>query len=103
MSRNAVFQGRRSRRGQMVALLLSVAVLPQLVQPALADPGELRILTLNTWGDKFRTWANPTDAFGDFFVAGDYDILTFQELRGNSVYPTSIAAQLEAAGKGSYS
>jgi subtilase-type serine protease len=96
---------RRPARRWRNLLLASVSLLG-LSGPAAAqalNEGELRILTLNTWGDRFRTASGgPAAAMSDFLINGNYDILTFQELRTGSNYLTTIRALLQGEGLGTF-
>ncbi|WP_188580808.1 autotransporter domain-containing protein [Tistrella bauzanensis] len=93
-------RARPSRSRLQILLLSTVAILPLLPAPALAGEGEMRILSLNTWIDRFKP--NPAAAMSEFLVNGDYDILTFQELRGDSTYLSTIPPLLENEGLGTY-
>ena len=89
-----------SRRLRCVAagLLCGTALALQAL-PAQAAEDSLRILTLNTWLDRFK----PTPATaGEFFIKGNYDILTFQEFRANSTYARDLPGVMQAAGLGTY-
>ena len=69
-------RARPPRRRLQMLLLSTVAILPLLHTPVHAEDGELRILSLNTWGDRFKP--NPAAAMSEFLVNGNYDILAFQ-------------------------
>ena len=64
-----------------------------------ADPGTFRLLTLNTWVDRFKPDATQ---ISNFLINGNYDVLTFQELRDNSTYLAQIPGVLDGAGLGTY-
>lgn len=82
-------------------LLASVSALGLVGHAASASEGELRLLSLNTWIDRFKTApGGPAAAISDFLVNGKYDILTFQELRSNSSYLATIPGLLESNGLG---
>lgn len=93
-------RARPPRRRLQMLLLSTVAILPLLHTPVHAEDGELRILSLNTWGDRFKP--NPAAAMSEFLVNGNYDILTFQELRGGTTYLATIPPLLESEGLGTY-
>lgn len=89
----------------ILAATVSAAAL--FAQPAVAAPaatdsqnGTMRVLSLNTWIDRFRP--NPAARMSEFLLNGDYDVLTFQELRANSTYLTTIPALLQANGRGTF-
>lgn len=96
---------RRPMRRWRCMLLATVSLLGLSGQaPAQAlNDGELRILSLNTWIDRFRTApGGPANAMSEFLTNGNYDILTFQELRGNSTYLQTIPGLLQNAGLGTF-
>ncbi|WP_370677862.1 autotransporter domain-containing protein [Pleomorphomonas sp. PLEO] len=64
-----------------------------------ADAGTFRLLTLNTWIDRFKPDASQ---ISDFLINGNYDVMTFQELRSNSTYLAQIPGILSGAGLGTY-
>ena len=85
-------------RNVAAALLCGTALAAQAVAAHAAEDS-LRILTLNTWLDRFK----PTPAVaGEFFIKGNYDILTFQEFRANSTYARDLPGAMQAAGLGTY-
>lgn len=81
------------------ALLLCGTSLALSAATAGAADDSMKILTLNTWLDRFK--ANPS-VMSDFFIKGNYDILTFQEFRANSTYARDIPGILKNAGLGTY-
>lgn len=81
------------------ALLLCGTSLALSAASAGAADDSMKILTLNTWLDRFK--ANPS-VMSDFFIKGNYDILTFQEFRANSTYARDIPGILKNAGLGTY-
>ncbi|GKW48203.1 hypothetical protein NCCP2165_04180 [Halomonas sp. NCCP-2165] len=84
------------------ASLGCLAALPLfLAGQALADTpdGELRILSLNTWMDRF---SHDPSLLSEFLIKGDYDVLTFQESRQNSTYLDQLPDLLKEAGLGDY-
>lgn len=89
----------RSRLRNAMAGLLCGTALAISATAAHATEDSLRILTLNTWVDRFK--ANPS-VMSDFFIKGNYDILTFQELGANSTYVRDIPGILSGAGLGTY-
>jgi len=91
----------RNMRGGRQLLLASISVLSLISGAAHAEEGEFRLLTLNTWGDRFKP--NPAEQMSDFLTGGDYDVLTFQELRSGSSYLSTIPDYLESEGLGSFS
>lgn len=64
-----------------------------------SQDGEIRILSLNTWNDRF--FQDPS-LLSDFLVNGNYDVLTFQEIRGGGPYIEVFPGLLEEAGLGEY-
>ncbi len=64
-----------------------------------ADEGTFRVLSLNTWLDRFKPDASQ---ISDFLINGAYDIMAFQELRANSTYSAQIPGILANAGLGTY-
>ncbi|WP_250152411.1 autotransporter domain-containing protein [Ancylobacter radicis] len=64
-----------------------------------AQDGTLRILTLNTWGDQYRSDLSVTS---DFFINGNYDIIALQESRTNTAYIPGLAQIMGDAGLGTY-
>lgn len=88
----------RRRLADVSARLLSgVAIAALASAPAYADDGKIRILTLNIW-NQFKQ--NP-EVTADFMTAGNFDVLTFQEVN-SSRYVTHIPGILENAGLGTY-
>lgn len=82
------------------ALLCSAAFLGASLSPSLAaDAGTFRLLTLNTWIDRFKPDATQ---ISNFMINGNYDVMTFQELRSNSTYTAQIPGILSGAGLGTY-
>ncbi|MDC8802039.1 autotransporter domain-containing protein [Halomonas pacifica] len=84
------------------ASLGCLAALPFfLAGQALADTpdGELRILSLNTWMDRF---SHDPSLLSEFLIEGDYDVLTFQEARQNGTYLDQLPGLLKEAGLGDY-
>lgn len=81
------------------AILLCGTSLTLSAAEARAADDSMKILTLNTWLDRFK--ANPS-VMSDFFIKGNYDILTFQEFRANSTYARDIPGILKNAGLGTY-
>lgn len=87
-------------RRRLAALLCGAAFLGGLASPShSADPGTFRLLTLNTWIDRFKPDATQ---ISNFLINGNYDVLTFQELRDNSTYLAQIPGVLSGAGLGTY-
>ncbi len=87
-------------RRRLGSLLCGAAFLGVLLSPSLAaDPGTFRLLTLNTWIDRFKPDASQ---ISNFLTNGNYDVMTFQELRSNSTYTAQIPGILSGAGLGTY-
>lgn len=87
-------------RRRLGALLCSAAFLSASLSPVLAaDPGTFRLLTLNTWLDRFKPDASQ---ISNFLINGNYDVMAFQELRDNSTYSAQIPGILSGAGRGTY-
>jgi autotransporter-associated beta strand protein len=81
-------------------LLCSAAFLSASLGSVLAaDTGTFRLLTLNTWIDRFKPDASQ---ISNFLINGNYDVMTFQELRSNSTYSAQIPGILSGAGLGTY-
>lgn len=100
-------RGAGLKTGLRAALLGGVATLGLLTAPAAlhasdaaapAPAGTIRVLTMNTWGDQFRT---NLDAIAPLFINGNYDVIAFQELR-NDTYLSGLQAILRDAGLGDY-
>lgn len=70
-----------------------------MVPAQAADEGTFRLLSLNTWLDRFKPDASQ---ISDFLINGAYDIMAFQELRTNSTYSAQIPGILANAGLGTY-
>lgn len=96
-SRNSHGRGSHPR----ALLLVSASALSLLGGAAHAQDGEMRILSLNTWHDRFHP--EPAARMSDFVTNGNYDLLTFQENRPDSTYLTDIPDLLRARGLGQYS
>ncbi|EJJ27681.1 autotransporter domain-containing protein [Rhizobium sp. CF142] len=87
-----------TKRRSLTARLLSGAALSMLIAgSAHADDGTLRLLSLNIW-NKFKQTPALTK---DFMVAGNWDVLMFQEANG-SKYVSDIPGMLQNAGLGTY-
>lgn len=87
-------------RRRLGALLCGAAFLGSAMVPAhAADEGTFRLLSLNTWLDRFKPDASQ---ISDFLTNGAYDIMAFQELRTNSTYSAQIPGILADAGLGTY-
>ncbi|GAA4112059.1 autotransporter domain-containing protein [Aminobacter aganoensis] len=93
-------QARHNRRMRTAAaaLLCGTALALQAVSAQAAEDS-IRILTLNTWLDRFK--ANPS-VMSEFLTKGNYDVLTFQELQANSTYTRDIPGILSGAGLGTF-
>lgn len=92
--------GQHQRRLRaLAAALLCGTTLAVSAMTAEAAEDSIRILTLNTWLDRFKP--NPSVA-ADFFIKGNYDVLTFQEFRANSTYARDLPGLMQAAGLGTY-
>lgn len=90
----------RISRSHLAALLCGAAFLGVSPSPLHAqDPGTFRLLTLNTWLDRFKPDATQ---ISNFLANGNYDVMAFQELRANSTYSAQIPGILAAAGLGTY-
>lgn len=61
----------------------------------------MRILTFNTWNNRYLSWADPREALRPFFLNGDYDVIDMQELRSDG-YPEAITDLLKTGGKGDF-
>ncbi|MDR7224222.1 autotransporter domain-containing protein [Aminobacter aminovorans] len=83
----------------LAAALLCGTTLAMSAMAAQAAEDSIRILTLNTWLDRFKP--NPAVA-ADFFIKGNYDVLTFQEFRANSTYARDLPGLMQAASLGTY-
>lgn len=88
----------RRLRAAAAALLCGTALAVSAVAAQAAEDS-IRILTLNTWLDRFK--ANPS-LMSEFFIKGNYDVLTFQELQANSTYVRDIPGILSGAGLGAF-
>lgn len=89
----------QGRLRTLAAALLCGTTLAVSAMTAEAAEDSIRILTLNTWLDRFKP--NPSVA-ADFFIKGNYDVLTFQEFRANSTYARDLPGLMQAAGLGTY-
>jgi len=89
----------QGRLRTLAAALLCGTTLAMSAMTAQAAEDSIKILTLNTWLDRFKP--NPAVA-ADFFIKGNYDVLTFQEFRANSTYARDLPGLMQAAGLGTY-
>ncbi|AJY47820.1 hypothetical protein TM49_00520 [Martelella endophytica] len=80
------------------AVLAGPAAAAPASAPVEAPKGSFRALTFNTWGDQFR---NDLSVMSNFFQAGNYDIIGFQELR-NDNYLTGLSGLFSTWGLGDY-
>ena len=92
----------QSRPNCLRLLLCSAAILGAAIAPAAAADdaakGSFRALTFNTWVDRFGSnFAN----MSNFFEAGNYDIIAFQELR-NDGYLDGLSNLFKDMGIGTY-
>ena len=83
-----------------IAIALCCAALSTFPAPASADDGTFRMITINTWGDRFR---GDLTQISDFLTTGNYDVIAWQELRTNSAYAANVPVILENAGLGDHS
>lgn len=95
------FRGlRKQHLRQALLITVSVIGLAGAASTTRAAEGEFRLMSLNTWQDRFRP--NPAERMSDFLLNGNYDVLTFQELRGGSTYLSTIPGLLASQGQGTY-
>lgn len=90
-----------ARRSSASVLTLAVccAALCGLSAPAVAADGTFRLVTINTWGDRFK---NDLTQISNFLKNGNYDAFAWQELGGNSKYASQVPAILADQGLGNY-
>ncbi|SUA99563.1 Extracellular serine protease precursor [Pannonibacter phragmitetus] len=82
-----------------LTLAICSATVASLAGPALAADGTFRLLTFNTWNERFR---NDVSQMSNFFANGQYDIIAWQELRANSPYAAQVPPMLQGLGLGTY-
>ncbi|WP_377297916.1 autotransporter domain-containing protein [Rhizobium sp. SGZ-381] len=82
-----------------LAIALCCASVCGLAGPALAEDGTFRLLTFNTWNERFRS---DLSQISNFLANGNYDIIAWQELRSNSPYAAQAPQVLQNAGLGTY-
>ncbi|THV25104.1 autotransporter domain-containing protein [Peteryoungia ipomoeae] len=75
------------------------AALCGLSAPALSADGSFRLVTINTWGDRFK---GDLTQLSNFLKNGNYDAFAWQELQTNSAYASQVPAILANQGLGNY-
>lgn len=102
MSQKVHFKDRdiaRRSGTSILAIAVCCAALFGVSAPARAADGTFRLVTINTWNDRFK---NDLTQISDFLKNGNYDAFAWQELSGNSTYPAQVPGILRNEGLGEY-
>ncbi len=102
MSQKVHFKvGNIARRSSTSILAIAVccAAIYGTAASAGAADGTFRLITINTWNDRF---ASDLTRISNFLKNGNYDVFAWQELRANSAYTAQIPGILRNEGLGEY-
>lgn len=102
MSQKLLYKARNTIRRSstsILAIAVCCAVISGVAASADAADGTFRLVTINTWNDRF---ASDLTRLSNFLRNGNYDAFAWQELRANSAYTNQLPAILSNEGLGNY-